>query len=196
MTSCMSATQAGESLSTSRSMANTPARWSRGRRSRSSFADGAGRLAQLPGTSFYQRIREKFGHLASEFPGRGRRLSKVGPMERKWWTLVLSSIATFMLLLDITVVNVALPDIQRDLDASLSSLQWVVDAYSLMLAAFLLTAGSLGDRLGRGRVFSLGLGLFTFASFLCGIAGTPPCSTWRAACRGSAARRCSPPPSP
>ena len=75
-------------------------------------------------------------------------------MERKWWTLVLISIATFMLLLDITVVNVALPDIQRDLDASLSSLQWVVDAYSLTLAAFLLTAGSLGDRLG-GAVSSL-----------------------------------------
>jgi EmrB/QacA subfamily drug resistance transporter len=94
-------------------------------------------------------------------------------MERKWWTLILISIATFMLLLDITVVNVALPDIQRDLDASLASLQWVVDAYSLMLAAFLLTAGSLGDRLGRRRVFSLGFGLFTFASFLCGIAGDP-----------------------
>jgi EmrB/QacA subfamily drug resistance transporter len=94
-------------------------------------------------------------------------------MERKWWTLLLSSIATFMLLLDITVVNVALPDIQRDLDASLSSLQWVVDAYSLMLAAFLLTAGSLGDRLGRRRVFSLGFGLFTLASFLCGISGDP-----------------------
>ena len=94
-------------------------------------------------------------------------------MERKWWTLVLISIATFMLLLDITVVNVALPDIQRDLDASLSSLQWVVDAYSLTLAAFLLTAGSLGDRLGRRRVFSIGFGVFTFASFLCGIAGDP-----------------------
>jgi EmrB/QacA subfamily drug resistance transporter len=94
-------------------------------------------------------------------------------MERKWWTLVLISIATFMLLLDITVVNVALPDIQRDLDASLSSLQWVVDAYSLTLAALLLTAGSLGDRLGRRRVFSLGLGVFTAASFLCGISGDP-----------------------
>jgi EmrB/QacA subfamily drug resistance transporter len=92
-------------------------------------------------------------------------------MERKWWTLVLISIAMFMLLLDITVVNVALPDIQRDLGASLSSLQWVVDAYSLMLAAVLLTAGSLGDRLGRRRVFSIGLGIFTFASFLCGISG-------------------------
>ena len=94
-------------------------------------------------------------------------------MERKWWTLVLISIATFMLLLDITVVNVALPDIQRDLDASLSSLQWVVDAYALTLAAFLLTAGSLGDRLGRRRVFSIGFAVFTFASFLCGIAGDP-----------------------
>src|SRR3954469_11812839 len=94
-------------------------------------------------------------------------------MERKWWTLVLVSVATFMLLLDITIVNVALPDIQRDLHASLSSLQWVVDAYSLMLAALLLTAGSLGDRLGRRRVFSIGFGIFTFASFLCGIAGDP-----------------------
>jgi EmrB/QacA subfamily drug resistance transporter len=92
-------------------------------------------------------------------------------MERKWWTLVLISIATFMLLLDITVVNVALPDIRSDLDASLSSLQWVVDAYSLMLASILLTAGSLGDRLGRRRVFAIGFGVFTFASFLCGIAG-------------------------
>src|SRR4051794_14894298 len=94
-------------------------------------------------------------------------------MERKWWTLLLVSIATFMLLLDVTIVNVALPDIQRELHASLSSLQWVVDAYSLMLAALLLTAGSLGDRLGRRRVFSIGFGIFTFASFLCGIAGDP-----------------------
>ncbi|HKT84340.1 MAG TPA: MFS transporter [Solirubrobacterales bacterium] len=94
-------------------------------------------------------------------------------MERKWWTLLLVSIATFMLLLDVTVVNVALPDIQRELHASLSSLQWVVDAYSLMLAAFLLTAGSLGDRLGRRRVFTIGFGIFTFASFLCGISDDP-----------------------
>src|SRR5919201_1029515 len=92
-------------------------------------------------------------------------------MARKWWTLVLISFATFMLLLDITVVNVALPDIQRDLHASLSSLQWVVDAYSLTLAAFLLTAGSFADRIGRRRVFSVGFAVFTLASFLCGISG-------------------------
>jgi EmrB/QacA subfamily drug resistance transporter len=94
-------------------------------------------------------------------------------MERKWWTLVLVSVATFMLLLDVTVVNVALPDIRIELHASLSSLQWVVDAYSLTLAAFLLTAGSLGDRLGRRRVFTIGFGIFTFASFLCGISDDP-----------------------
>jgi EmrB/QacA subfamily drug resistance transporter len=94
-------------------------------------------------------------------------------MERKWWTLLLVCVATFMLLLDITVVNVALPDIQRDLGASLSSLQWVVDAYALTLASFLLVAGSLGDRLGRRRVFGVGLGIFTFASLLCGLSGDP-----------------------
>ena len=62
-------------------------------------------------------------------------------MERKWWTLIAVSSAIFMLLLDITVVNVALPDIQRSLHSSFSDLQWVVDAYSLTLAAFLLTSG-------------------------------------------------------
>src|SRR3954466_2686001 len=90
-------------------------------------------------------------------------------MARKWWTLLAVCVATFMLLLDITVVNVALPDIQKSLGASLSSLQWVVDAYSLTLAAFLLTAGSLADRLGRRRVFAFGFAIFTIASFLCGI---------------------------
>jgi EmrB/QacA subfamily drug resistance transporter len=94
-------------------------------------------------------------------------------MARKWWTLVLVCVATFMLLLDITVVNVALPDIQRDLNASLSSLQWVVDAYALTLASFLLVAGSLGDRLGRRRIFGIGLGIFTLASLLCGLSGDP-----------------------
>src|SRR2546426_3614747 len=92
-------------------------------------------------------------------------------MVRKWWTLIAVCVATFMLLLDITVVNVALPAIQKDLNASLSSLQWVVDAYSLTLAAFLLTAGSFADRIGRRRVFTAGFAIFTFASFLCGISG-------------------------
>jgi EmrB/QacA subfamily drug resistance transporter len=92
-------------------------------------------------------------------------------MERKWWTLLAVCGATFMLLIDVTIVNVALPDIQRDLDASLSSLQWVVDAYALTLASFLLVSGSIGDRLGRRRVFAFGFALFTIASLLCGISG-------------------------
>ena len=93
-------------------------------------------------------------------------------MERKWWTLLATCVATFMLLLDITIVNVALPAIQRSLDASFSDLQWVVDAYSLMLAAVLLTAGSLGDRLGRKRIFVAGFAIFSGASLLCGLSNT------------------------
>src|SRR6188768_1357609 len=94
-------------------------------------------------------------------------------MSRKQWTLLAVCVATFMLLLDITIVNVALPEIQRDLDASLSSLQWVIDAYALTLASFLLVFGSLGDRLGRRRVFTIGFVVFTAASFLCGLSGDP-----------------------
>ncbi len=82
-------------------------------------------------------------------------------------------LATLMLLLDVTIVNVALPSIERDLNASFSDLQWVVDAYSLTLAAILLTAGSLSDLIGRKRVFVGGLVLFTFASLLCGLAQSP-----------------------
>lgn len=70
-------------------------------------------------------------------------------MAPKWWTLLAACTATFMLLLDITIVNVALPAIQRDLGSSFEDLQWVVDAYALTLAALLLTSGSLADRLGR-----------------------------------------------
>src|SRR5215212_64249 len=91
-------------------------------------------------------------------------------MERKWWTLLVVCVATFMLLLDITVVNTALPDIQEDLDASFTDLQWVIDAYALTLAAFTLSAGSLADRLGRRRVFVAGLAIFTLASLACGLA--------------------------
>jgi EmrB/QacA subfamily drug resistance transporter len=74
------------------------------------------------------------------------------------------------LLLDITIVNVALPDISSELDTSFSDLQWVIDAYALMLAALLLTAGSLADLLGRRRVFAFGLASFTVASVLCALA--------------------------
>ncbi len=91
-------------------------------------------------------------------------------MDRKWWSLLAVCLATFMLLLDITVVNVALPDIQKELDTDLTGLQWVVDAYTLTLAAFTLTMGALADRFGRRRLFVIGVGLFTLASLLCGLA--------------------------
>jgi EmrB/QacA subfamily drug resistance transporter len=94
-------------------------------------------------------------------------------MSRKWWTLLAVSVATFMLLLDITVVNVALPSIREDLGANFADLQWVVDAYALTLAALVLTAGSLADRLGRRRVFVVGLAIFSFASLLAALAPDP-----------------------
>jgi EmrB/QacA subfamily drug resistance transporter len=91
-------------------------------------------------------------------------------MASKWWTLVAVCTGVFMLLLDITIVNVALSDIQTELDASLSDLQWVIDAYALSLASLLLTAGSLADLFGRKRVFAIGTVLFTIGSLLCGSA--------------------------
>src|SRR5436305_4194785 len=90
-------------------------------------------------------------------------------MERKWWTLIVVCVATFMLLLDITIVNVALPKIASDLHASFSDIQWVIDAYALTLASVLLTAGALADLLGRRRMYAIGLGLFSLASLLCAL---------------------------
>jgi EmrB/QacA subfamily drug resistance transporter len=94
-------------------------------------------------------------------------------VERKWWTLIAVSVAIFMLLLDITVVNVALPAIQRSQHSSFRDLQWVVNAYSLTLAAFLLTAGALADLFGRRLVFVSGLVVFTLASAACGLSSSP-----------------------
>src|SRR3954463_4262769 len=94
-------------------------------------------------------------------------------MERKWRALLIVCVAIFMLLLDITVVNVALPDIQKELHTSFTELQWVVDAYALMLATCMLNAGTLGDLKGRKRVFVIGVGLFTAASAACGAANSP-----------------------
>ncbi len=91
-------------------------------------------------------------------------------MAARWWTLVAVCTGIFVLLLDITIVTVALPDIQRELEASLSDLQWVIDAYALVLASLLLTAGSLADLYGRKRVFVIGTALFGLGSALCGLA--------------------------
>jgi EmrB/QacA subfamily drug resistance transporter len=89
---------------------------------------------------------------------------------RKWWTLAAVCTGVFMLLLDVTIVNVALPDIERAFGASLSDLQWVISAYALTLAAFLLTAGSLADLYGRRLLFASGIVIFTGGSLACGLA--------------------------
>jgi EmrB/QacA subfamily drug resistance transporter len=86
------------------------------------------------------------------------------------WVLAVAVLGSGMAFLDGTVVNVALPDIGRDLDASTSSLQWILNGYLLTLASLILLGGSLGDRYGRRRVFVLGTGLFTAASLLCAAA--------------------------
>jgi EmrB/QacA subfamily drug resistance transporter len=88
----------------------------------------------------------------------------------KLLTLTLSCFGLFMVLLDVTIVNNALPAIQRNLDTSLSGLQWIIDAYTLVFATLLLTAGALSDRQGRKRWFMIGLAVFTIGSALCGLA--------------------------
>jgi EmrB/QacA subfamily drug resistance transporter len=87
-----------------------------------------------------------------------------------WWTLAAVSMGIFMLLLDITIVVVALPDIQKSLGAGFSDVQWTVDAYSLSLASLLLVSGSVADLFGRRAIFVGGLVIFTLASLLCGVA--------------------------
>jgi EmrB/QacA subfamily drug resistance transporter len=96
----------------------------------------------------------------------------LAPENRKWWTLAALSFALFMIMLDNTVVNVALPSIQRDLGIGISELEWVVTAYALSFAVFLLTGGKLADRYGRRRIFLIGLVVFTVSSLLCGLAGS------------------------
>ena len=86
--------------------------------------------------------------------------------------LAICCLSVLILSMDVTIVNVALPAIQSDLHAQLSGLQWLLDAYTLVLASFLILSGSISDRLGRRRVFQIGLSIFTLASFLCSRAAT------------------------
>lgn len=89
---------------------------------------------------------------------------------RKWIPLVAICLGTFMLLVDVSIVNVALPDMAADLHSSFTSLQWVVDMYALVLAALLMVVGALGDRLGHRRLYLAGLTVFALASLACGLA--------------------------
>ncbi|HEX2045811.1 MAG TPA: MFS transporter [Gaiellaceae bacterium] len=91
---------------------------------------------------------------------------------RRWWTLGALAFALFMIMLDNTVVNVALPSIQRDLGIGLSELEWTVNAYALTFAVLMLSGGKLADFFGRRRVFLIGLAVFTLSSLVCGLATT------------------------
>src|SRR4051794_40786819 len=102
------------------------------------------------------------------------------PRRRRVAILAICCMSIFVVSLDNTIVNVALPSIRRDLGASVSQLQWVVDAYTVVLASLLILSGSIADRIGRARVFSVGLILFSLGSLLCSAA---PSSGWLVAFR-------------
>src|SRR6059058_2154166 len=94
------------------------------------------------------------------------------PELRKWWTLFAVAFGLFMIMLDNTVVNVALPSIRKDLGISISELEWVVNGYALTFGVLLLTGGKLADMFGRRRIFMVGLVIFTASSFFCGFANS------------------------
>ena len=89
---------------------------------------------------------------------------------KKWWTLAAVAFGLFMIMLDNTVVNVALPSIERDLHVSIASLEWIVTAYALTFAALMITGGKLADLFGRRRIFVVGIAVFTLSSLACGLA--------------------------
>ena len=89
---------------------------------------------------------------------------------RKWWPLVAICTGAFMLLVDVTIVNVALPDMARQLHTTFPDLQWVIDLYALVLGALVLTVGSIADRFGRKKLYLIGLVLFAASSLACGLA--------------------------
>ena len=89
---------------------------------------------------------------------------------RKWWTLAAVALGLFMIMLDNTVVNVALPSMQESLDLEISQLEWIVTGYALTFGALMLTGGKIADLFGRRRTFVTGLGIFTLSSFACGLA--------------------------
>src|ERR1700735_4532888 len=99
---------------------------------------------------------------------------------RRLLILAICCMSLFIVGIDVTIVNVALPSIQRDLHASVSGLQWTIDAYTLVLASFLMLSGSTADRIGRRRTFQTGLVLFTLGSLLCSLA---PGLSWLVAFR-------------
>ncbi len=100
------------------------------------------------------------------------KLHLISDEARKWWTLAAVALGLFMIMLDNTVVNVALPSIARDLQIDLSELEWIVTGYALTFASLMLTGGKLADLMGRRLIFVIGLAIFTLSSLFCGLAGS------------------------
>src|SRR6516225_5591281 len=96
------------------------------------------------------------------------------PHDRRWFALAILCLGVLMIVLDVTIVNVALPTIRESLKFSESSLAWVINAYLLTSGGFLLLGGRLGDLYGHRRLFLIGIALFTLASLACGFAGSQP----------------------
>jgi EmrB/QacA subfamily drug resistance transporter len=113
-----------------------------------------------PANDMRDTLRMGQAELASQ--ARGRR--------HRWLVLAICCLSLFIAGIDVTIVNVALPSIGRDLHASVSGLQWTVDAYTIVVASFLMLSGSTGDRVGRRRTFQTGLAVFTLGSLLCSLA--------------------------
>ena len=100
------------------------------------------------------------------------KLHLISEEARKWWTLAAVAFGLFMIMLDNTVVNVALPSIAADLQVGLSELEWIVTGYALTFASLMLTGGKLADLMGRRLIFIVGLAVFTLSSFVCGLASS------------------------
>ncbi len=130
----------------------------------------ASALCRLPTCPRVNRVRKLSHHPVAE---RARRTAAARTPRQRWLGMVAICGATFMLLVDVTIVQVALPTIQRAFHASFTDLQWVISAYALTLSAFILTSGSLADRFGRTRIFVAGVAVFTVSSVMCGAATGP-----------------------
>src|SRR5215471_14124054 len=99
-------------------------------------------------------------------------LPTTAPDPRRWQALALVCVAFFMTILDVSIVNVALPSIEQSFDVSDSTLQWVLIAYTITFGGFLLLGGRTADLLGRRRMFMVGVAVFSLASLVCGLAGS------------------------
>jgi len=130
--------------------------------------------------------RDGMPHTAQLTAGLSRRLS-IDDRNRKWWTLGAVSFALFMVMLDNTIVNVALPSIGRGLKVDVSELEWVVNAYTLAFAVLMLTGGRLADLYGRRRVFEAGLAVFTLSSLTCGLSSSAGVLIAARSCQGAGA---------